>query len=310
MNFKNTWLRKLENIFALLFFLIPGISLAKTVDDSTIPPGYSLVWSDEFNQGVMGRADDNVWNYELGRNSHGNNELETYTDDTANVAIHLDPGATDNKVLAITAYQSGPGYTSGRIDTRKHKSFQYGYIEARIQIPYGQGIWPAFWMIGDNGLGWPKCGEIDIMENIGKDKDMGTCHGSMHGPGYSGGQCLTGHYVLPDGKKLKDGYHIFAVLWEKDSVQFYSDGQLYETRTPADLPAGTEWVYNHSFFIILNLAIGGYWPGNPDGTTLFPQTMKVDYVRVYQKPSETNLISTVSQAPQEGTPAPAAKAAP
>jgi beta-glucanase (GH16 family) len=139
-------------------------------------------------------------------------------------------------------------------------------------------------MLGANNQGWPHCGEIDIMENIGKFEDQGTCHGSLHGPGYSGGHCLGGQYVLPNGDRFKNGYHIFAVLWEKDSVQFYCDGHLYETRTPRDLPAGNEgWVYNHPFFLILNFAVGGNWPGDPDDTTKFPQQMLVDYVRVYSR---------------------------
>ena len=281
----------LKKLAAILLILLPGVSLGKILTDPTVPPGYSLVWSDEFNQGVLGKVDNTVWNYEIGRMPYSSAELQLYSDDTANVAIHLDPEATDNKVLAITAYQSCASYSSGRINTHNHKNFQYGYIETRIQLPYGQGIWPAFWLLGDNNLGWPNCGEIDIMENIGRAEDQSLCHGSMHGPGYFAGACLTGQYALPDGKRFNDGYHIFGVLWEKDSVQFYCDGHLYETRTPADLPKGANWVFNHPFYIILNLGVGGDWPGNPGADTTFPQTMKVDYVRVYQKTPAPNPIA-------------------
>jgi beta-glucanase (GH16 family) len=154
----------------------------------------------------------------------------------------------------------------------------YGRFEARIKIPYGQGMWPAFWMLGNDidTKGWPTCGEIDIMENIGREPS--TVHGSMHGPGYDGGSS----YSLSSGN-FSDDYHIFAVEWESNVVRFYVDGTLYETRTPADLPAGATWVFDHPFFILLNVAVGGNWPGSPDQTTVFPQTMLVDYVRVYAR---------------------------
>jgi beta-glucanase (GH16 family) len=128
---------------------------------------------------------------------------------------------------------------------------------------------------------WPACGEIDIMENIGKEAS--TVHGTIHGPGYSGDNGIGSPYSLPDGKKFSDGFHVYAIEWEPSQIRFYVDNDLYATRTPADLPAGTKWVYDHKFFIILNLAVGGHWPGNPDATTVFPQQMLVDYVRAYEK---------------------------
>jgi beta-glucanase (GH16 family) len=160
---------------------------------------------------------------------------------------------------------------------------EYGRFEARIKIPAGQGLWPAFWMLGDDidTNGWPQCGEVDIMENIGKEP--GTVHGSLHGPGYSGSNPLTASSILPGGAKLSDEFHLFAVEWEASEVRFYLDSTLYETRTPADIPMGDKWVYDHPFFILLNVAVGGSWPGDPDETTIFPQTMLVDYVRVYTK---------------------------
>jgi len=128
-------------------------------------------------------------------------------------------------------------------------------------------------------VGWPTCGEIDIMENVGREPS--TNHGSLHGPGYSGGNPLSGSYMLPTPQRLADAFHVFAIEWEVDVVRFYVDDHLYETRTPADVPAGRRWVYDHPFFLILNVAVGGTWPGSPDATTSFPQTMWVDYVRVY-----------------------------
>jgi len=220
---------------------------------------------------------------ETGGGGWGNNELETYTNRTQNA--HLQDGS-----LAIVASKEkftgtdgiAREYTSARIKTAGLFEQKYGRFEARIKIPEGQGMWPAFWMMGNNidKAGWPTGGEIDVMENIGKEPAI--AHGSMHGPGYSGGKGLSAAYSLPTGK-LADDFHIFAVEWEAAAVRFYVDGNLYETRTPADLPAGQTWVFDHPFFILLNVAVGGDWPGSPDSTTVFPQTMLVDYVRVYRK---------------------------
>jgi beta-glucanase (GH16 family) len=171
--------------------------------------------------------------------------------------------------------------------TKNKFAQKYGRFEARIKIPYGQGIWPAFWMLGDNidTAGWPTSGEIDIMENIGREP--GTVHGTIHGPGYSGGKSIGASYSLPNNAPFADDYHTYALEWEPNVLRFYVDGILYKTRTPADLPPGTAWVYDRPFFLLLNLAVGGNWPGNPDNSTVFPQTMKVDYVRVYTRPQVT-----------------------
>jgi beta-glucanase (GH16 family)/regulation of enolase protein 1 (concanavalin A-like superfamily) len=242
-----------------------------------------LVWSDEFNGAVGSAPDQTKWTYDLGGGGWGNNELEVYTNSTQNASIVADPNATDGKALAITAIKESDGsYTSARIKTQGLEGWTYGRFEARAELPYGQGMWPAFWMLGDNinSVGWPNCGEIDVMENIGREPS--TVHGSMHGPGYSGGNALTGSYTLPNGEQFKDAYHVFDVDWTPTSVTFSVDGQVYETETTANLPQGTTWVFNHSFFVLLNLAVGGNWPGNPDGTTVFPQTYLIDYVRVYK----------------------------
>jgi beta-glucanase (GH16 family) len=245
---------------------------------------WTLSWSDEFN-GKNGSAPDQAkWVVETGGHGWGNHELEYYTQRAENVQ-------QQNGNLVITARQekfSGPDgvtreYTSARLKTAGQFTQTYGRFEARIKIPAGQGIWPAFWMLGANigQVPWPACGEIDIMENIGGEPS--TVHGSMHGPGYSGGNPLTGVFTLPAGRRFADDFHVFAVEWEPNVVRFYADDALYETRTPADLPAGTHWVYEHPFFLLLNVAVGGDWPGSPDQTSIFPQTMLVDYVRVYAR---------------------------
>jgi beta-glucanase (GH16 family) len=173
-------------------------------------------------------------------------------------------------------------YTSARLSTEHHFSKKYGRFEARIQLPKGQGVWPAFWLLGEDfsTAGWPACGEIDIMENVGKEP--ATVRGTLHGPGYSGENPLTTAYALPRGR-FSDGFHVFAVEWEPEAIRFYVDGELFATKTPADLPAGSRWVFDHPFFILLNLAVGGNLPGHPDDSTVFPQRMLVDYVRVYSR---------------------------
>jgi beta-glucanase (GH16 family) len=158
-------------------------------------------------------------------------------------------------------------------------SAQYGRIEVRAKLPFGQGLWPAFWMLGTNitSVGWPQCGEIDIMEAIGREPS--TNHGTLHGPGYSGGSGVTAAYTLPGGQRFSDDFHVFAIQWAPQTVTFSVDGNVYATVTPAAL-RGAPWVFDNRFFLVLNVAVGGTFPGNPDATTQFPQEMTVDYVRV------------------------------
>jgi beta-glucanase (GH16 family) len=229
-------------------------------------------------------VDSAKWSFETGGGGWGNNELETYTSRTANA--ELQDGALVIRVLKEPLTGSDNitrNYTSARLVTRNKFTQTYGRFEARLKVPYGQGIWPAFWMLGNDleSAGWPKCGEIDIMENIGREP--ATVHGTLHGPGYSGANGVTASYTLPLSRKFSDDYHIFAVEWEPNVIRFYVDKRLYKTQTPADLPPGKAWVFNHPFFLVLNVAVGGNFPGNPDGTTVFPQLMRVDYVRVYQR---------------------------
>jgi beta-glucanase (GH16 family) len=245
--------------------------------------GRTLVWSDEFN-GPEGSAPDPAkWIAVHNGSGYENNELEYYTSRPMNVR-------EENGSLVITARReayTGPdgisrAFTSGRIESRGRFELKYGRIEARIKIPKGKGIWPAFWMLGSDydKIGWPACGEIDIMENVGFEPS--TIHGSLHGPGYSGSNPLGGKYTLPHQERFGDGYHVFAIEWEPRQIRFYVDDILYETRTPGDVPPGNHWAFDHPFYIVLNLAVGGYWPGAPDETTRFPLRMLVDYVRVYR----------------------------
>jgi len=238
---------------------------------------WRLIWSDEFNGGANTPPDTSKWAYDLGDGGWGNKELEVYTNSVENVF------QDGNGNLVIRAVQSADGgFTSGRIKTQGKFSVEYGRIEARIKIPFGQGIWPAFWMLGTNidQVGWPNCGEIDVMENIGKEP--GLIHGTVHGPGYAGSSPLTSKVGLASGARFADDYHVYAVEWGRDRVAFLLDGREYYIATARELPAGTQWVFDHPFFLLLNVAVGGTWPGNPDGGSVFPQTMLVDWVRVWQ----------------------------
>ena len=250
-----------------------------TVTNTPPPTGWQLVWSDEFTQADGTSPSSSNWGFDVGGGGWGNNQLEYDTARTNNARIQ-------SGQLVIEAKQEsylGNSYTSARMLTKGKWSWTYGRIEASIKIPKGQGIWPAFWMLGANidSVNWPTCGEIDIMENIGNLADQGITHGTLHGPGYSGGGGLSGTYTLPGGAKLSDAFHVFAVEWTTNQIKWYMDNVQYFTLTPANLPGGSTWVFNAPQFILLNLAVGGNWPGNPDATTVFPQQMLVDYVRVY-----------------------------
>jgi beta-glucanase (GH16 family) len=251
---------------------VPSSTPAPTPTPEWERPGWKLVWQDEFNEAQIDRT---KWNFEKGAWGWGNAELEDYTDRPANARI-------ENGRLVITAikekYESSQ-YTSARMTTQRLGQWTYGRVEARIRIPRGQGLWPAFWMLGSDisPVGWPRCGEIDIMENIGKEP--GRIHGTVHGPGYAGPLGPTSPYDLATGA-FADDFHVYAIEWEPTEIRWYMDDVLYKTLTQKDV-AG-KWVFDHPFFILLNVAVGGGWPGNPDATSVFPQTMQVEYVRVYE----------------------------
>ena len=273
--------------YRIAFVVLLLTSAFATAQTATAPPsrpGWTLTWSDEFNAPDGTAVDSSKWISETGGNGWGNQEFEYYTTRPENA--FQKGGNLGIKVLQ-EKYTGADGvtrdYTSARLKTAGKFSQKYGRFEARIKIPRGQGIWPAFWMLGDDigGIGWPNCGEIDIMENIGKEPSL--VHGTIHGPGYSGDKGIGSPFTLPDNARFADDFHIYAVEWEPKAIRFYVDDHLYATRTPAELPEGTKWAYDHPFFLLLNVAVGGNWPGNPDATSQFPQTMLVDYVRVYKR---------------------------
>ncbi|HEY1765863.1 MAG TPA: family 16 glycosylhydrolase [Opitutaceae bacterium] len=263
----------------LLVFFAGGLRAAGPV----------LIWSDEFNQAPGTQPDPAKWGYDLGAGDPpgwGNNELETYTKSPNNALVVADPAALDGKALAIRAQATAGGYTSARINTASTFTVTYGRIEARAKVPRGIGCWPAFWALGSDitTVGWPACGEIDIMEWVGQAP--GDIKGSLHATGYSGDHPLNADCVLPNNQSYSDAYHVFAVDRYADQVVFSMDGAVYEVRKKADIPAGSEWPFDAPFYILLNFAVGGDWPGPPNASTVFPQDYRIDYVRVYSLPAE------------------------
>ncbi len=252
----------------------------------TPSPSPSLVWSDEFTGPAGTSFDRGKWMADTGGSGFGNKERQFYTTRAENVALdgegHL---VITARAVPSSAHECWYGvcrYTSARLKTARLFVQAYGRFEARIRIPRGQGLWPAFWMLGANidSAGWPRSGEIDIMENIGREPAV--VHGTLHGPGYSGGAGIGRADTLTSGA-YADDFHIFAVDWRPAEIRWYVDGRLYHRMTPSDLPRGAPWVFDHPFFLLLNVAVGGEWPGDPDATTTFPQVMIVDYVRVYRQ---------------------------
>jgi beta-glucanase (GH16 family) len=263
------------------FCFLAGLGLAVTGYQAIAAP--APVWSDEFDQAEGAAPNPAKWVCDIGGGGWGNHELEVYTDARENVRVVADADATDGRALAICAVRTSTGgYTSARLKTQGLFTPMYGRIEARLKLPRGRGLWSAFWMLGSNigAVDWPACGEIDIMENLGHRP--GIVYGTLHGPGYSGNRPLHASCTLPDDESFGDGYHVFAIDWSPDRIQWSVDGHAYHVWTPASLPPGAKWVFNdHPFYIVLNLAVGGGWPGNPDATTVFPQTLYIDYVRVF-----------------------------
>lgn len=265
-------------VFRSLLLVLPifVISSCSSDEKQTVATFNQLVMHDEFD--TDGAPDASIWGYDLGTgaNGWGNNELQFYTNRTENVKV-------ENGYLLISAIKesfNGSSYTSARLTTKGLFDQAYGRFEARIRLPYGQGIWPAFWLLGANidEVGWPQCGEIDIMEYRGQEpsKVLGT----VHGPGYSGGTSISKSYNLLNDR-FDTGFHIFGIEWGPDYINYYVDDVLYNQITPANVTG--EWVFDRPFYIIINLAVGGNFVGAPNSETVFPQTMLVDYVRVYKK---------------------------
>ena len=260
-----------------------ALAACTTLPRGAAPTGWALAWSDEFNGAAGAAVDSTKWVADTGGHGWGNQERQYYTpranallDGAGNLVITA-------RVAADSSRQCWYGvcrYTSARLKTKGRFETTYGRFEARIRVPRGQGIWPAFWMLGADidQVGWPQCGEIDVMENIGREPR--TVHGTVHGPGYAGANGIGGSYTLATAS-LADDFHIFAVEWTPGEIRWLIDGAEYRRLTPADLPSGAAWVFNHPYFMLLNVAVGGAWPGEPDASTVLPQQMLVDYVRVY-----------------------------
>jgi beta-glucanase (GH16 family) len=275
-------------MFKRYFFIAVAVSISLfAVQGAARAQNLVLVWSDEFNGPANSAPDPTKWTFDIGAGGWGNDELEYYTERRKNV---YQDGNGNLVIKALNQKYKGSNYTSARLLTQGLFTQLYGRIEARIQLPFGQGIWPAFWMLGDNinAVNWPTCGEVDIMENIGNQPS--TNNGTVHGPGYSGAGGLTAAYTLPNGEVFSADYHVFAIDWSPTAISFSVDGNVYATKTPSDMPSGDTWVFTHPFFILLNMAVGGDYPGNPNSTTVFPQTMLVDYVRVYADISQPTAV--------------------
>lgn len=262
---------------ALLSLVVAGCATPVTslsaASTASAPAGWTLSWSDEFDGAALDRS---KWTFDIGGHGWGNAELQYYTDRPDNVRV----AGGQLVIEARREAYGGKAYTSARIKTAGLMEQMHGRFEARIKVARGQGIWPAFWMLGaDIGkIGWPRAGEIDIMENIGKEPAI--VHGTVHGPGYSGEHAFGAPSRLERGA-YADDFHVFAVEWEPGEIRWDRDGIHYHTAR-SDLVKG-DWVFERPFFVLLNLAVGGHWPGNPDGTTVLPQSMLVDWVRVYRR---------------------------
>jgi beta-glucanase (GH16 family) len=242
-----------------------------------------LIWSDEFN-GAAGASPGSQWQFDTGGNGWGNEELESYTSRPANAELD------GQGHLAITAraekYTGKDGitrsYTSARLQTLKTFQFQYGLVEARIQVPAGQGLVAQFWALGNEAYegpeAWPACGEIDTAEVLGSEPNI--VNGTLHAPWAWAPTGVQGQ--AESATPLSAGFHTYSVEWEPERISFMLDGSAYKTITPADLPAGAPWPFKHPYFLLMDLAVGGEWPGSPNASTHFPAQMLVDWVRVSQ----------------------------
>jgi beta-glucanase (GH16 family) len=251
-----------------------------SIEDGYITPltyeGYGLVWNDEFEGGEI---ESSNWVFETGTGcpnlcGWGNNELQYYRKENASVS-----GGALTIEARKESYQ-GSDYTSTRMKTQGKRSFQYGRIDIRALLPKGQGIWPALWMLGNNiqTVGWPKCGELDIMEMIGGKGRENQVHGTLHWD--LNGHVSAGNKFTLDSGTFADEYHVFSIIWDNTSIIWYVNDIKF---SEIDITPSHMTEFHHEFFLIFNVAVGGRWPGSPDETTIFPQQMKVDYIRVFQK---------------------------
>lgn len=260
---------------AIFLQTLTGCGQTTATTPIDVPEGWNLVWHDEFD-GKQINSDN--WNYDLGGGGWGNGEAQIYTDLKENA--RLEKG---NLVIEARKEENDSGgfeFTSARLKTQGKQSFQYGRIEARIKVPEGAGMWPAFWMLGDNitEVGWPDCGEIDIMEYVGKDPDV--ILGTLHGPGYSGALGFT--QWNRQTYNIADDFHTYAIEWDAEQINWFYDGVQYHSVSKSDVGI-RDWPFDQPFFIIFNLALGGTLGGLISPDTAFPAQYQIDYVRVYEK---------------------------
>lgn len=250
-----------------IYFLVALISLTSIAQNSS----RIVVWEENFNAKNL---DEKIWNFELGNGcpdicGWGNNEAQVYTNKNHSLK---------NGCLVIETKKEGETYTSTRITTKGKKEFQYGRMEARAKIPVGKGIWPAFWMLGSNisSVGWPKCGEIDVLEYIGKEPD--NVFTSLHTQDSHGNTINTKKTTLPD---IEEGFHVYAIEWNKDKIEFFVDEKSVYTFQP-EVKNENTWPYNQPFYFILNVAVGGNFGGPEIDDQGLPQKFEIDYIKVYQ----------------------------
>jgi len=284
--------RKINTFCAFAFILANGPleTGCGSSDEIVSPPArWVLTMSDEFDGAEGTPPDATMWTYDVGGDGWGNGQLEFNTDRVENVSLD---GQGHLQIVALEESYMGNDYTSGRIKTQvfvcddddKKCGFdqKYGRFEARIQLPEGQGLWPAFWMLGANvdEVPWPGCGEIDVMEYQGQRPKR--VFGTLHGPGYSGGESISGDFELDGDETFADDFHVFAVDWDPGRIVFSVDGEVYHSVNSSSVPG--DWVFDHEFFVILNLAVGGTLGGPVGPDTVFPAKILIDYVRIFERP--------------------------
>lgn len=235
-------------------------------------PASAHGFTDNFT-GAKGKAPNpQYWSYDRGGGGWGNKELQRYTASRSNSRLN------GQGQLEIIARKTKRGYSSARLKSKGKVEFKYGTISIRAKLPKGKGLWPAFWMLGSDfpRVDWPYCGEIDIMENLGHNPNK--IYGTVHGPGDLSDQGVGGFFVSP--MPLSDGYHIYTAAWRQDNVAFLVDGVQYAEVDRENYPRGNSWAINKKMFIILNLAVGGEWPGKPNRQTRFPARLLIDSINV------------------------------
>ena len=274
--------KKALHALAVILVVAPlGTSCGSSNGDIVSPPPrWTLTASDEFDGAEDTPPDPTMWTYDIGGDGWGNEQLEFNTDRVENVS-HDGQGRL--RIVAREESFMGNDYTSGRIKTQGLFEQEHGRFEARIKLPAGRGLWPAFWMLGANidEVSWPDSGEIDIMEYQGQQPDR--VFGTLHGPLYSGGASISGDISLPEGETFADDFHVFAVEWDPSLIRFFVDEEEYHTVRSTEVPRG-KWVFNNEFFMILNLAVGGTLGGPVGPDTVFPAEVLVDYVRIFERP--------------------------